>query len=243
MGQHLASIDSENLLLSVISIFPTIESAQGFQSSESYIKHWNERRPRPDENATKGASSQSKNPRKPRKAKTICKPSHETQSEKASNVLSMLNISLQTETLSSNPNKLIEVEEISDGDEILEINHENTYSDYTEDRSDDRDALEISENAYAFQNCDSNDGVSDVYDNEDVYDNAKEIEILNDDETLDRIDVPNVPDNGDYCDDQNGTKSEITHVTEKETNNSEGNCSDLFADDSVIDDELFNLDF
>ena len=242
MGQRLANIDSENLLLLVISIFLTIESPQGFQSPKSYIKHWNERRPRPDENATKGASSQSKKPRKPRKAKTISKPSDKTQSEKASNVLSTLNISLQTGTLSSNPNKLIEVEEISDGDEILEINHENTYSDYTEDRSDDRDALEISENADAFQNCDSNDGVSDVYDNEDVYDNAKEIEILNDDETLDRIDVPNVPDNGDYCDDQNGTKSEIT-VTKKETKNSEGNCSDLFADDSVIDDELFNLDF
>ncbi len=242
MSQRLASIDSENLLLLVISIFLTIESPQGFQSPKSYIKHWNERRPKLDENATKGTSSQLKKPRKSRKAKT-CKPSDKTPSEKASNVLSMLNISLQTETPSSNSNKLIEVEEISDCDEILEINHENTYSDYTEDRSDDRDALEISENADAFQNCDSNDGVSDVYDNEDVYDNAKEIEILNDDKTFERIDLPNLPDNGDCCDDQNGTKSEITHVTEKETKNSEGNCSDLFADDSVIDDELFNLDF
>ena len=234
-GKILSSNSLWSKILASCRAYP-----EGFQSSDSYIKSWNERRPMSDETATKSTSSKPKKPRKSRQGKTTSKLSDEAACNESSNV-SAFDISSQIDTVlgsHSNSNSEEEVEEIFRSDPMIdykEIDHEIMYSDSTAEISDD--TLVVTNNIAEIANSDA----SNVFPSRDGFQNSHRndwIEISDDNKSFDCDDACNVLGKGDGSDDQNAKKKERT-IIEKQTDNSEGNFSDfMFGDDSINDDEL-----
>ena len=194
------------------------------------MKDWNERRPKPQEIATKRTSTKPKKPRKSRKNKTT--------SKSCASSVSTIDNSSQIHTLSGchfSSHSSSEVEEIfrrAPTADYEEIYHENMH-DHTHEMTANGEALVIGDNANAIKNSEAFESSDDHVQHIDKC-NRIEISDDGDDQSFD-----DVPDNGDCGDEhENPTKIEI-NLTENRTDNSEGNSLDLmFEDDSIIDDEL-----
>ncbi|CAB4015111.1 ZGRF1 isoform X2 [Paramuricea clavata] len=215
---------SSNSLWSKILTFCR-ESPEGFQSSVSYIKRWNERRPKVDDNFTEGTSSKPKKPRKSRKSnggKRTFKPSNEPEAH-AQDCPVETEATPSCDSSSNKTSELIPVQEIFDSEPIFD--NENTYSDQISDIVDNGDVYGISDKPDAIEISDNPEAPR----NDIPYADGKIIEISG---------------NNDCSDDvRKDLQKEIT-VVEKEASDSESNCSDfLFGDDSLMDDELCTLDF
>ena len=231
-----------NLFVNSLSLFP--DSPEGFQSSEFYIKQWNERRSKVDDNPGNGTSSKAKKPRKSRKnvgAKISSTASRKIRKQGASTeAVSISDSSYDTRS------ELIEVENVLDSDHAF--NYEDTYHDELSNFVDNADegieigdetvaipdntgkAFEISDKTIAVEISDKTIAIE-------ISDNSEEQRISNDDgEVFERS-------NTEAFNQGSRMSKEIT-VVEKKAKFSPTSCyQDIFGDDSLIDDELCNLDF
>ena len=232
-----------NLFVNSLSLFP--DSPEGFQSSEFYIKQWNERRPKVDDKPTTSTSSEGKKPRKSRKnvgAKITSTASRKIrkQQDVSTEAVSISDSSYDTRS------ELIEVENVLDSDHAF--NYEDTYHDELSNFVDNaNEGIEIGDEAVAipdntgkaFEISDKTiaNEISDKTIAIEISDNSEEQRISNDDgEVFKRS-------NTEAFNQGSRMSKEIT-VVEKKAKFSPTSCyQDIFGDDSLIDDELCNLDF
>lgn len=220
----------------VNSLFLFLDSPEGFQSSESFMKQWNERRPKIDDNSAKNTFSKAKKPRKSGKSvggKATSKPSRKTGKQQGSSTEAVSRCDSNYDTGSESS----EVQGTLDCDQAF--NCEDMYSDGLSDFLDnvdedikigDEDGLSVAiseDTGKAFKMSDKTVAIE-------ISDNSEEQGISND-----NGEVFKSSDTGAFNHDRREDLSKEITVVEKKANFSPTSCyEDIFGDDSSMDDEL-----